>query len=107
MAISQPDTRNEEDPPPSESRAERIEGCLNWVRERLWDYPAKRVEITLDGKDFSGEYILVEVMNIQYIGPSLHLAPSADPGDGQLEVHVAFMIGEFVLNPRPECPAGG
>jgi diacylglycerol kinase (ATP) len=86
MAISQPDTRDEENPPRAESRAERIEGCLNWVRERLWDYPAKRVEITLDGKDLSGEYILAEVMNIQYLGPGLHLAPNADPGDGQLEV---------------------
>jgi diacylglycerol kinase (ATP) len=86
MAISQPDTRNEEDPPPPESRAERIGGCLNWIRERLWDYPAKQVEITLDGKDLSGEYILAEAMNIQYIGPSMHLAPNADPGDGQLEL---------------------
>jgi diacylglycerol kinase (ATP) len=66
---------------------------LNWVRERLWDYPAKRVEITLDGKDFSGEYIPAEVMNIQYLGPSLHLAPNADPGDGQLEV-VLLSAGE-------------
>jgi diacylglycerol kinase family enzyme len=39
-----------------------------------------------DGSDRSGEYLLVEVMNISRIGPSLALAPDADPGDGELDV---------------------
>ena len=28
----------------------------------------------------------MEVMNIQHIGPSLHFAPAADPGDGLLDL---------------------
>lgn len=86
MAISQPDTRDDVALAPLENREERITGGLRWLRERLWDYPAKELEITLDGKELSGEYILLEVMNIQHIGPSLHLAPHADPGDGLFEV---------------------
>ena len=42
--------------------------------------------VEIDGVDHSGNYILVEVMNIQSVGPNLRLAPHADPGDGRLEV---------------------
>jgi diacylglycerol kinase (ATP) len=43
-------------------------------------------EVELDGVDYSGEYLLVEAMNINMIGPNLHLSPKADPGDDWLEV---------------------
>jgi diacylglycerol kinase (ATP) len=42
--------------------------------------------LELDGSDLSGEYLLVEVMNIPLVGPNIPLAPRADYGDGQLEV---------------------
>lgn len=45
---------------------------------------AYRVEI--DGKDCSGRYVLVEVVNISLLGPQLPLSPGSDPSDGQLEV---------------------
>jgi diacylglycerol kinase family enzyme len=63
------------------------------LREHLWDYPAKALKIQLDGKDLSGDYVLLEVMNIQHIGPSLHLAPDAHPADGLLEI-VHFTASE-------------
>jgi diacylglycerol kinase (ATP) len=34
----------------------------------------------------TGEYVLVEVMNISYIGPNLRLAPHANPSDGLLDI---------------------
>ena len=43
-------------------------------------------ELKLDGKDLSGEYLLVEAMNIPSIGPNLPLAPGTDFGDGKLEL---------------------
>lgn len=63
----------------------RVKAALRWLQDRLWDYPASALKITLDGKDLSGEYILLEALNIQHIGPGLHLAPDADPRDGYLE----------------------
>jgi diacylglycerol kinase family enzyme len=69
-----------------ESREEKLASALKWMRERLPSFPAEAIQIRLDGQDFSGEYILLEAMNIQHIGPSLHLAPDADPSDGLLDV---------------------
>ena len=45
-----------------------------------------RVQLTLDGIDHGGDYLLVEVMNIRCIGPNLTLAPAADPADGLLDI---------------------
>jgi diacylglycerol kinase family enzyme len=42
--------------------------------------------LALDGSDLSGEYLLVEVMNLPLVGPNIPLAPGADYGDGQLEI---------------------
>jgi diacylglycerol kinase family enzyme len=65
---------------------EKITSVLRLLRERLRSYPAKDLKVTLDGEDLSGEYVLVEALNIKYVGPNLHLAPEADPGDGLLDV---------------------
>ncbi|MDQ3447572.1 MAG: hypothetical protein M3432_00135 [Chloroflexota bacterium] len=47
--------------------------------------PARwRVEV--DGRDLSGDYLAVEVMNIRFAGPNVPLARGADPGDGCLDV---------------------
>lgn len=46
-------------------------------------------EIEVDGKDHSGDYLLVEVVNVPLIGPRLPLSPDSDPSDGFLEVVVA------------------
>ena len=48
-----------------------------------------RYEITADGADLSGEYLLIEALNIRSIGSRLVLAPTADPGDGLLDVVMA------------------
>jgi diacylglycerol kinase family enzyme len=42
--------------------------------------------LALDGTDLSGEYLLVEAMNIPFAGPNVQLAPKADLGDGQLDL---------------------
>ena len=47
---------------------------------------SKFCRINIDGKEFSGKFLLVEVMNTRLIGPNLLLAPSADPGDGLFNV---------------------
>ena len=42
--------------------------------------------VSLDGEDRSGEYIMLEAMNIRYIGGAMELAPTADATDGALDV---------------------
>jgi diacylglycerol kinase (ATP) len=44
------------------------------------------VSAALDGRDISGRYLLLEALNVRYVGPNLHLAPDSQPGDGQFDV---------------------
>ena len=50
------------------------------------DYRAKPFRMTLDEKDISGNYLLVEVLNTTAFGPRLRVAPKADTADGLFEV---------------------
>ena len=45
--------------------------------------------VSADGEDLSGDYILLELMNIPYLGPNIPVAPSATPGDGKLDLVLA------------------
>jgi diacylglycerol kinase (ATP) len=42
--------------------------------------------VLADGEDLSGNYLVVEAMNIRSIGPRMALAPRADPGDGCVDL---------------------
>jgi len=46
----------------------------------------RRYEVTIDGADWSGDYLLVEISNVRFIGPQLLLAPDSSTADGLLEV---------------------
>jgi diacylglycerol kinase family enzyme len=48
--------------------------------------PVKYWRVELDGKDCSGEYLLIEAMNIRCAGPNICFAARAEPGSGPLEV---------------------
>lgn len=61
------------------SRTARLADDLRKARPRWYD-------VSADGRDFSGEYLAVEAMNIRQVGPRLPLAPAADPGDGLLDL---------------------
>ncbi|MCE6987860.1 diacylglycerol kinase family protein [Dyadobacter sp. CY323] len=50
------------------------------------DFEARPCRIVADGKEYSDNYLMVEIMNIRSIGPNLVLAPHADPGDGWFNV---------------------
>jgi diacylglycerol kinase (ATP) len=53
--------------------------------------PARWWSVDADGQDLSGEYLAVEVMNIQSIGPNVLLAPCADPSAPTVEL---VLVGE-------------
>ena len=61
---------------------------LHWklLHRITLSYEPKYCHLEINGEDHSGKYLLAEVMNIRSIGPSLLLAPDADPGDGEMEV---------------------
>ena len=65
---------------------EKITFVLEMLQARLLTGPEIKLHVTVDGRDLSGEYILLEVMNIKSIGPNLFLAPDTDPGDGLFDV---------------------
>ncbi|GAB3324027.1 hypothetical protein GCM10027299_20880 [Larkinella ripae] len=70
----------------TDSPEEKLNVALEVLAEIVQSYEARPCQIEVDGVDYSGNYLLVEVMNIRSIGPKLVLAPAADPGDGQFEI---------------------
>ena len=60
--------------------------ALHLLCELVGEARMRRWQIKADGKDLSGEYFAVEVLNIRFVGPNLPLAPDAFPGDGLLDV---------------------
>jgi diacylglycerol kinase family enzyme len=65
---------------------EKIRYAIDMLRARLHDCPRHRLEMTLDGRRLSGDYVLFEAMNMAFVGPNLCLAPDMDPDDGLLDV---------------------
>jgi len=60
--------------------------ALHLLCELAREAPVRRWEIRADGRDLSGDYFAVEVLNIRFVGPNLPLAPEAFPGDGRLDL---------------------
>ena len=65
---------------------EKLMSAIELLQHRLKRSRARELKITLDGRDLSGECILLEALNVGCIGPNLYLAPQADPSDGLLDV---------------------
>lgn len=80
---------------------EKIRAAWEILHQLVLSGPAKRCHLQLDDIDCSGEFLLLEVMNIRSIGPNLHLAPDSDPGDGQFDVvfiseNQRGLLGDYV-----------
>ena len=78
--------KEEVDENPAVPAEDEIHHALRLFLRLLHSSSPERWCLTLDDRDLSGEYLLVEAMNIPLIGPNIPLAPSADPGDGLLDV---------------------
>lgn len=48
-----------------------------------------KAKLTLDRRNASDEFLLLEVLNINRAGPAIELAPKADPSDGRFDVVTA------------------
>ncbi|WP_424494439.1 diacylglycerol/lipid kinase family protein [Salinimicrobium sp. GXAS 041] len=65
---------------------EKLKHTIHVLQKIVGDFQAEEAEITIDGEAIRGSYLMVEVMNIKYIGPNLKVAPHAKPEDGLLDV---------------------
>lgn len=65
---------------------EAVNGALRELGTIAAKCEALDIAARLDGEDISGRYLLLEAVNLRYVGPSLFLAPEAEPGDGLLDV---------------------
>ena len=63
------------------------------VRDVLIHYKARHWTVAVDGRDVSGTYVALEILNTKATGPRLTLAPEADPTDGCFDL-------VFVLEPQ-------
>ena len=67
-------------------RSKPVEGGLRRLRDEAADSEPLEVAAKLDGKDISGRYLMLEALNLRYVGPNLHLAHDSRPGDGEFDV---------------------
>lgn len=56
------------------------------LADELERYEPRYYHVEVEGRDLSGEYILVAAMNMRSVGPALHLAPEARFDDGVLDL---------------------
>lgn len=60
--------------------------AIQTLRRTLIDYQPKFFHVNVDGEDFSGSYLLFEVMNTPTMGYHYLLAPEAKPDDGLFDL---------------------
>lgn len=68
-----------------EKRGE-IKQSLEELIKIIESYPAQEAIIIADKEEITGKFLLLELMNIRFIGPNVELAPNAETGDGKFEL---------------------
>jgi diacylglycerol kinase family enzyme len=66
-----------------------VENGLERLRREADHAEPVELYAKLDGEDISGRYLLMEAVNLRYVGPNLHLAHDSQPGDGYFDVVLA------------------
>jgi diacylglycerol kinase family enzyme len=69
-----------------EDKEEKMRTALQLMHKISHSYKPHYCELTIDGEDHSGEFLMAEIMNTRFIGPNLFLSPHGHPGDGTFEV---------------------
>lgn len=71
------------------SPEQELEIALEEFRHIIQSYKPCYCRIGIDGADHSGEYLMVEILNIRSIGPNLQIAPDGEVNDGEFEIVLA------------------
>jgi len=70
----------------SDDPDKRMQISLELLAGIIRAYDAIPCRIEIDGADHSGNYLLVEIMNICSVGPNLMLSPDCIPGDSNFSI---------------------
>jgi diacylglycerol kinase (ATP) len=68
------------------SPAEELKLAIRTLHDLVYSFEARPCRITVDHREYTGNFLWVEIMNIDRIGPNVHLAPEARFDDGFLDV---------------------
>ena len=60
-----------------------------WLARSVLTSTAEELDVSLGSETLSGRFVLLEITNIPFVGPRLHLAPAADPSNAL--VHASFL----------------
>jgi diacylglycerol kinase family enzyme len=71
------------------SSTSKPEDAVRTFRDALRRLEPQRWTLSVDGREHTGEFLLVEVLNIPSIGPNLVLSDEANPSDGLFSVVIA------------------
>jgi diacylglycerol kinase (ATP) len=86
LIIAMQDWRKKLEMEQSESRIEKFTHALEQLQAISRRYEGVAWELKVDDTVITDRFLLIAVMNMELIGPRLHLAPNADPGDGYLDL---------------------
>ena len=65
---------------------EQLQLALEKLAQLMQTATAEEYHMEVDGKTHQGRYLLLEILNIPFIGPNLQLAPGAQIDDGYLDL---------------------
>lgn len=69
-----------------DEKQNEIQKSLRELLKVIDTYEAQEAIIIADKEEVTGKFLLVELLNIKYIGPNIELAPGAQTGDGSFEL---------------------
>jgi diacylglycerol kinase (ATP) len=68
------------------SSEKRLFDAMKYLGKLTKPFPGAKCNLLLDDEVMAGDFLILEVSNMRFIGPNLDLFPDADPRDGQLDV---------------------
>jgi diacylglycerol kinase family enzyme len=86
LARSEMEKREKKKKKRGAKRKAPVEEGMRRVQQQVHEAEPLEVFARLDGRDISGRYLMLEAVNLRYVGPNLHLAADSTPGDGQFDV---------------------
>ncbi len=78
--------RMKEQDVPEETAEKKLVRTVGVCREIVEQMEPEKVKIKVNGVTIKGKFLLAEVLNTRHIGPNLELAPTANPGDGLMDL---------------------